>query len=266
MSAQNHYKKSVKSNTMAKELNNLNWIEELLPKGYLRKPMFGGFAYYFANRLILVMFENHGDRTYKNKKFDFEIWNGCLFPAEREHHFKIKQRYPFLINHPVLPKWLYLTSDTEDFEAHAELLLKELRRENLHFGVVPKVKNKIKKIKEEPVDMKRPRMFSDAPAEEKLNSAQRLSDLKNFGPATEKHLLKAGIKTVSQFVKLGWKGAMRKLVTADSKNAHSLFAYAVIGALKNQHWSKISEADKLEARNFMKQLRDKKNESKKHRQ
>lgn len=150
---------------MAKELINLSWIEELLPKGYIRKPMFGGFAFYFEGRLILVMFENTGDRSYKDKKYKFEIWNGCLFPAERDQHAEILQQYPILINHPVLPKWLYLPLDTEDFESHVEKLLKELRRRNPRFGVIPKPKkSKIKKAigeKPEKTNTRRPSMFDE---------------------------------------------------------------------------------------------------------
>lgn len=149
---------------MAKELTYLNWIEELLPKDYIRKHMFGGFAFYVESRLVLLMFESTGSRTYKNIKYDFELWDGCLFPAEREHHSEILKKYSFLINHPVLSKWLYLPSDTEDFETHVEMLLKEIRRLNPKFGVIPKPKkskkSKIKNKKSERIDARRPKMFS----------------------------------------------------------------------------------------------------------
>ncbi len=86
---------------MAKEPQDLAWIAELTPKNTIRKPMFGGFAYYLDSKLILVLFESIGDFTYKNKKYDFELWNGCMFPADYEQHESIKKKYPFLINHPV---------------------------------------------------------------------------------------------------------------------------------------------------------------------
>lgn len=150
---------------MPRELTNLSWIEELLPSGHIRKPMFGGFAFYFASRLVLVMFENADDRrNYKNKaKNKAELWNGCLFPAEREYHPEILKQYPFLMNHPILPKWLYLPLDTEDFEEHAKVLLKEIRRQNHKFGVIPKPKKLKKQKSKKPglVDPRRPRMFSD---------------------------------------------------------------------------------------------------------
>jgi len=35
---------------MARQLTELGWIEELLPEGYRRRTMFGGFAYYLGDR------------------------------------------------------------------------------------------------------------------------------------------------------------------------------------------------------------------------
>lgn len=234
---------------MAKELNNLNWIEALLPKDFIRKPMFGGFAYYSDNRMVLAMFESPEPRS---------NWNGCLFPSEREFHPAILKKFSYLSNHPVLPKWLYLPLDSENFETHAEDLLKEIRRRSPLFGVIPKAKKTKQKnsvIQNKKIDTRKPRMFSDVPVEVVIKAAVGISDLKNLGPASEKVFHKAGIKTVAQFVKLGWKGAMKKLAKSDSKNIHAMFAYAVIGALNNRQWSGISEAEKAEARKFMNELR-----------
>ena len=234
---------------MAKELNNLNWIEALLPKDFIRKPMFGGFAYYSDNRMVLAMFESQEPRS---------NWNGCLFPSEREFHSAILKKFSYLSNHPVLPKWLYLPQDSENFETHAEDLLKEIRRRSPFFGVIPKAKKAKQKnsvIQNEKIDTRKPRMFSDVPVEVVIKGAVKISDLKNLGPASEKVFHKAGIKTVAQFVKLGWKGAMKKLAKSDSRNIHAMFAYAVIGALKNREWSGISESEKAEARSFMNELR-----------
>lgn len=112
-----------------------------------------------------------------------------------------------------------------------------------------------KQIVSEKIDTRKPRMFSDAPVEVVIKSAVRISDMKNLGPASEKAFQKAGIKTVAQFVKLGWKGTMKKLAKSDRRNIHAMFAYAVIGALKNREWNGISEDDKAEARSYMNELR-----------
>ncbi len=48
---------------------------------------------------------------------------------------------------------------------------------------------------------------------------------------------------------------MVKLVKINKKHRHSLYAYAMIAALKNQDWSELSEEDKKEARDFVKSMK-----------
>lgn len=250
---------------MAKELQSLYWVEDLLPKSHVRKRMFGGFAYYIDEKLVLLMFESTGHKEYRGAQFDFEIWNGCMLPVEKENQEAVLSKHPFLMNHPILPKWLYIPADTEDFENRVELIMPELRRKNPLFGTIPKAKSgKTKSAKtkaipkiSEKIDTSRPQMFSDEPAEVALIKARHITDLKNLGPETEKAFFKAGIKTPQQFIKLGWKKTMVRLCQVNPKNNHSLFAYAIIGALKNKMWNAISDDDKTEAREFMKSLREK---------
>lgn len=120
-----------------------------------------------------------------------------------------------------------------------------------------------KKSKIEKIDTRTPRMFSDESIEEKLSKAQKISDLKNLGPSTEQIMLKAGIKTLSQFVKMGWKKSMKKLVAYNPKTRHAMFAYALIGALKNVDAFHISEEDKKEAKDFCASLKPKPKSKKK---
>jgi hypothetical protein len=161
---------------MAKELPNLKWIEELLPKDYLRKQMFGGLAYYVDQKIILAMFESTGDRSYKNKKFEFDLWNGCLFPTEREHHQEIQKEFPDLFPHPILSKWLYLPMDTENFDGKVEDILARIRRRSPLFGVLPKPKKKSKKTSpDERIDTRRPKMFSDEPVAQKISRSLKKS-------------------------------------------------------------------------------------------
>lgn len=245
---------------MAKEPQELKWIEDLLPEGdYRRKAMFGGFAYYIGDKMVLATFESTGNRTYKRKKYPFEIWNGCMFPVDREFQDKALARFPFLTPHPILPKWLYLPLETENFEEQVTEVMAQAVKPTGYWGSVPKPKSSKKKRaqKEEDygnIDTRTPRMFSDEPAEDVLKKAKRISDLKNFGPKTEEAFHKAGIKTVPQFLKLGWKRAMEKLAKVDPKNRHSLFAYAIIGAITNKDWNAITEQEKEEARNFVRSL------------
>jgi hypothetical protein len=247
---------------MAKEPNELKWIDESLPNFFIRKHMFGGFAYYVDERLMLLLFESTGNFKYKNKKYDFELWNGCMFPVEKDKQPQVKEKYDFLISHPILPKWLYLPLDTENFESHVELILAELKRRSLFFGTIPKSKSKVsRKTKTEKllrVDTRKPRMFNnEEPAEEKLKSAKSIAELKNLGPATEKQFHKAGIKTVAQFQKLGWKKTLATLVKSNPKLRHSVYTYALIGALENKVWHKLPEDVKIEAREFTNSLKPK---------
>lgn len=103
----------------------------------------------------------------------------------------------------------------------------------------------------------KPLMFRDESAAERFRQAKKISDLKNLGPETEKQFAKAGIKTVQQFQKLGWQGAIRKLVKSNSKHLHSMYAYALIGALQNIEFNMISDKDKKAAREFCAALREK---------
>lgn len=105
------------------------------------------------------------------------------------------------------------------------------------------------------VDTSKPMMFRDEPIQEKMKTAKKISDLKNLGPSSETAFARAGIKTAQQFIKLGWKKTMARLVKSNPKNRHSIFAYALIGAEKNIMWNKISEIDKAEAREFTKSLK-----------
>lgn len=234
---------------MAKELLSLEWVEDLLPKNYRRKAMFGGLAYYLDDLMILALFEDNRD------------WNGCLFPVEREHHPQVMELFPVLSPHKILGKWLYLPMDTENFESHAQDIIDRMKKEVLKgsgiFGVIP-AKKKAKAIKKEKdplagidykrMDTRRPKMFADEAPEKVFEKAKSIADLKNLGPQTDKHFKKAGIKTVDAFVKMGWQKAYAKLVKSNPKTRHTLYAYALIGALKNIDMFQITAEEKAEAK------------------
>lgn len=250
-----------------KNLNELIWIEELLPFDVVRKAMFGGYAYYSQRKMILVVFEGEGKKSYRGQNFAFELWNGCMFPVEKDLHGMALEKYPFLIPHPVLPKWLYLPLQSEDFEERVSSIIKDVKSPHSIWGVVPKDKKKknkktveTRKVKTkvtEVVDCRFPRMFSESETAIDLEKFDNISDLKNLGPASESEFLKAGIKTPKQFKKMGWKKALAKLVEVNPKNAHAIFAYALIGALNNKEWFRLSPEEKNEAQVFVKTFRKK---------
>lgn len=256
---------------MAKEPQELKWVESLLPEyGYRRKAMFGGFSYYIDDKIVLLTFESPGgSRKYKGQSYNFDFWNGCMFPVDHEFQEKALKLCSFLVPHPILPKWLYLPQETENFDELVEEVLGHVLRPHSLWGSVPKSKSKAKKEKKwdegvsTKMDTRRPRMFSDEPAEEVLNKAQKISDLKNLGPLSEAAFIKAGIKTPAQFVKLGWKKALVKLVANNPKHRHSIFTYALIGALKNKDFNALSEEERQEARKFTNSLKPSKSPSNK---
>lgn len=107
------------------------------------------------------------------------------------------------------------------------------------------------------LDLKTPSIFRDESPELAIKQAKKISDLKNLGPMTEQNFKQAKIGSVGAFVKMGWKAAMVKLVKSNPKHRHSIYAYALIGALKNIEWNAISEMDKQEAREFVASLKKK---------
>ncbi len=102
--------------------------------------MFGCLAAYCHNRMVMLLAENPGDSQWKGQNYDFDIWNGILLPTEREHHNSLKKSFPNLVPHPVLPKWLYLPMNAEDFEDTAEKIAKRILRNDPLLGIYPKVK------------------------------------------------------------------------------------------------------------------------------
>jgi hypothetical protein len=80
------------------------------------KRMFGALAAYLMNCLVMVLSESPGERCYRGVDYPIEIWNGVLFPTEKEHHDTLRADFPSLIPHPVLGKWLYLPREEDNFE------------------------------------------------------------------------------------------------------------------------------------------------------
>jgi hypothetical protein len=100
--------------------------------------MFGGLAAYFMDRMVLILTESPGERSYRGKNYSFEIWNGILIPTEREYQPSLQADFPSLIPHPVLGKWLYLSLEREDFEETAMQLGRLIAENDGRIGVISK--------------------------------------------------------------------------------------------------------------------------------
>jgi hypothetical protein len=97
--------------------------------------MFGCEACYLNGKLVLVLADTE------------EPWNGVLVPVEREHHAVVLAQFPSLVNHPILPKWLYLSAERDDFEFVAQRIIRVIASGDPFYGTMPKEKRPKKKPK-----------------------------------------------------------------------------------------------------------------------
>lgn len=116
---------------------------------YFTKKMFGGLSVYYNGLMVLTLSEKAGDREWRGEKFNFDLWNGVLVCTSREHHESLKIDIPAIINHPVIPKWLYLPMDNNpNFEPLFDSLVELVMNGDTRIGIVPGMKNrKSKKTK-----------------------------------------------------------------------------------------------------------------------
>ncbi|WP_413560393.1 hypothetical protein [Bdellovibrio sp. HCB209] len=116
-------------------LDNLLWIEELLPPGYDCVPKHGGMAYYFDMKLVLILVERRGLYEHKGVSYPFELWNGAIFPIEKKAQNAFFLKYLFLENHPANKDWLYIPAESEDFEDQVKQLIREIVKGNPLLGL-----------------------------------------------------------------------------------------------------------------------------------
>lgn len=125
----------------------LEWTLEPLQEkdSFATKKMFGGLAVYVDGRMVMLLAESPGERSWKKQPYDFDLWNGVLFPLEREVHASLIEEFQSLMPHPVLGKWLYLPMEVDNFEETIQALVQLIAENDLRFGVYPKVRKKRKK-------------------------------------------------------------------------------------------------------------------------
>lgn len=129
-------------------LDNLLWIEELLPQEVVSEPKHGGMAYYLDQKLVMILVEQ-SNSTYEHKgvSYPFQIWNGCILPVEYKKQSAFFLKFSFLENHPANKDWLYIPADTEDFEDDVKQYVREIVRGNpllgtkVKFKITPEVKD-----------------------------------------------------------------------------------------------------------------------------
>ncbi|MDG0817037.1 hypothetical protein [Bdellovibrio svalbardensis] len=128
------------------ELNNLYWIEELLPHDIQSLPKHGGIAYYLDMNLVLILVEKP-ESTYEHKgvTYPFKLWNGCIFPIEYKKQSAFFLKYSFLENHPANKDWLYIPAESENFEQEVRLMMREISKRNPLLGIPMKIKEPLAK-------------------------------------------------------------------------------------------------------------------------
>lgn len=124
-----------------KKVFQLTWAFENFEEheSFYTKRMFGGLAAHCHGKMVMVLVENPGEKEYRDKTFEFDVWNGILFPTEYEHQDKLQKKIKNLIQHPVLKKWLYLPLESSSFEDDVEELSQMIRRNNDLLGIYPKM-------------------------------------------------------------------------------------------------------------------------------
>ena len=107
---------------------------------FCEKRMFGGLAAYVQGRMVMVLVESPGQRSYRGRDFDEDLWNGILLPTDKSFHESLEADFSALHSHPVLGKWLYLPANHEDFETTALEIGQKIASGDLRLGIDPKIK------------------------------------------------------------------------------------------------------------------------------
>ena len=118
------------------------WVFEAFDRDptFFEKSMFGGLAAYVRGRMVMVLTEDPGEKSYRGKSHPFDIWDGILLPTEKRFHESLLQEFPGLMSHPVLGKWLYLPSGHDDFENVAMEIARLIAQGDKRLGIEPKLK------------------------------------------------------------------------------------------------------------------------------
>lgn len=115
-----------------KERNPLLYLFEPLERrgDYEHKRMFGCEAAYLDGKLSVILADGE------------EPWNGLMLATDRAHHASLQTQFKELVSHPILGKWLYLSTQDPEFESLAPTLVAIAQKGDPRIGVQPKPKKK----------------------------------------------------------------------------------------------------------------------------
>src|SRR5688572_23031529 len=117
-------------------------LESLLPLRPKVRPMFGSFAVYVGEKIMLVL---------RNRQ-DHEEANGVWIATKSEHHSSLKKVFPSMRSIYILSdgkaetEWQMLPLDADDFESSAIKACELILRGDERIGRIPKSRKKKKKV------------------------------------------------------------------------------------------------------------------------
>lgn len=89
----------------------------------------------------------------------------------------------------------------------------------------------------------------------------KVSAMRNLGPASERDLNAAGIRTAAQLKELGAEAAFLKILATrrrlgqSTKNCNAVYLYALYGAIHDIAWRDIPEQKKVNFKRLTAELR-----------
>lgn len=116
----------------ARAIHPLQWLWEPLEsdRTFVLRSMFGAKAAYLDGKLMLCFCQRP------------EPWHGMLVCTAHEHHASLLAEFPALSVHPILPKWLYISSSSAAFDRTGEALVRRARQRDPRLGILPKPRKK----------------------------------------------------------------------------------------------------------------------------
>ena len=92
-------------------------------------------------------------------------------------------------------------------------------------------------------------------------SIRRISEMRNLGPAVEKDLNAAGVKTAKDVLRLGVEKTFLKMlegrmkIERSAKCCNALYLYGIYGAIHNVDWREVPAKKKKEFKLLTEKLR-----------
>lgn len=106
---------------------------------YYIKRMFGCQMICLHHKMCLGLTDKLG-KSYRGKKYKIDPWYGLMVVTSKEHHPALQKQFPWLVPHPILGKWLFLSGKDENFEERASQLVESTLVNNRYIGIPLSVK------------------------------------------------------------------------------------------------------------------------------